>query len=120
MGGGFRFTVKLPETSSIVRLATLAAHGCQTTAPTAEQEWTVNDMLLITKKKKRRIAAHLGFLWFYIRRIVEPEEFMDAAEVFTDLCIDFEIDWKWVMLAADRYGEVVRNYGVVKRGIGNG
>ena len=40
----------------------------------------MSDMLLITKKRKNRIAAHLGFLWFYIRRIVEPEEFMDAAD----------------------------------------
>lgn len=80
----------------------------------------MSDMLLITKKRKNRIAAHLGFLWFYIRRIVEPEEFMDAAEVFTDLCVDFGIDWDWIVKAADRYGEVVKNYGVVKRGIGNG
>lgn len=77
-------------------------------------------MLLITKKRKKRIAAHLGFLWFFIRRIVEPEEFMDAAEVLTDLCVDFGIEWDWVAKAVDRYDEVVKNYGVVKRGIGNG
>ena len=77
-------------------------------------------MLLITKKRKKGIAAHLGFLWFYIRRIVEPEEFVDATEVFTDLCVDFGIEWDWVAKAADRYDEVVKNYGVVKRGIGNG
>lgn len=77
-------------------------------------------MLLITKKKKKHIAAHLGFLWFYIRRIVEPEEFMDAAEVFTDLCVDFEIDWDWIVKAADRYERVWRNVDAIKRGIGNG
>ena len=51
---------------------------------------------------------------------MEQEEFMDAAEVFTDLCVDFGIDWDWIVKAADRYDEVVKNYGVVKRGIGNG
>ena len=59
----------------------------------------MSDMLLITKKRKNRIAAHLGFLWFYIRRIEDPRAFVEAA---------------------DRYDEVVKNYGVVKRGIGNG
>lgn len=80
----------------------------------------MSDMLLITKKRKKRIAAHLGFLWFYIRRIEDPRAFVEAAERFTDLCVDFGIDWDWIVKAADRYGEVVKNYGVVKRGIGNG
>ena len=46
MGGGFRFIAHTQEIFSIVLLAMLDAHGNQTTAPTAEQEWTVNDMRL--------------------------------------------------------------------------
>lgn len=80
----------------------------------------MSDMLLITKKKKRRIAAHLGFLWFYIRRIEDPRAFVEAAERFTDLCVDFEIDWRWIVQAADRYERVWRNVDAIKRGIGDG
>lgn len=40
--------------------------------------------------------------------------------MFTDMCVDFGIDWDWIVKAEDRYDEVVKNYGVVKRGIGNG
>ena len=77
-------------------------------------------MLLITKKKKKHIAAHLGFLWFYIRRIENPRDFVNAAEAFTDLCVDFKINWMWVVQEANRYERVWRNVDAIKRGIGNG
>lgn len=51
---------------------------------------------LISKRKKRRIALRLGFLWAYIKRIENAQYFAEATEVLAELCIDLGIAWRLI------------------------
>ena len=63
-------------------------------------------MFLIGKKKKKRIAARLGFLWHYIREIEDIREFAIATDILADLCVDLNVDIEMVIEASNVYKHV--------------
>lgn len=63
-------------------------------------------MLIIKKNKKRRIAARLGFLWFWVQSL-KPGDFAIATEVLCELCNDLEISWEDVHNASTHMAEAV-------------
>ena len=63
-------------------------------------------MLIIGKNKKRRIAARLGFLWFWLKSL-RVGDFAIATEVLCDICNDLEISWEDVHHASTHMAEAV-------------
>lgn len=63
-------------------------------------------MQIISKKKKKRIGARLGFLWFYMKSL-SPADFDIATKLLCELCLELEIPWEMVHEAATRMAETV-------------
>lgn len=63
-------------------------------------------MQIISKSKKRRIAARMGFLWFWLKSL-KPGDFAIATEVLCNLCHDLQISWEDVHRASTAMAEAV-------------
>ena len=61
-------------------------------------------MQIISKKKKRRTAARIGFLWFWLKSL-PVGDFAIATEVLCDICNDLGLSWEDVHRAATHMAE---------------
>lgn len=68
----------------------------------------VNDLRWITERRRQYLTVKLGQMWFYLREIEDTEEFLDMAEIFSDVCVELGVDWGEMLKAAGVYDRAVR------------
>ena len=50
-------------------------------------------MAIIRKKKQKDIAIHLGYMWFFVKRL-NTVDFVKCADLFMLICHEIGVPWE--------------------------